>query len=129
MAKELYCHEGYGGGDNGYESYHEVIVSDQKIKDSRVLGEADDPYILKKGQRAATLTLTVGVINKKDHGNNAVLYWNQEGGGKKGFLTKERLDFAKKCLESSLRRIDQESPPEYRGLVLAFKNAKLVRGK
>lgn len=92
-AKELYCHHGSSGGDNGYDSYQEVVISDKPIARHRRIDEADPGYRVRKMAQSATLTLTVGWDNKEVYGNDAVLDYSKTP------FAEANYTFAKECMK------------------------------
>ena len=91
-AEKLHCREGWSGGDNGYDEYVEVVISDAPITRHRRIDEADPGYATRKGSQSARLTLTTGWDNKEVYGNNAVIQYPKSAFAKKNY------NFAKACM-------------------------------
>lgn len=99
--KQLYCHPGWGGGDNGYDQFEQVVISDKPIRSVRVRSEADPGYQTQKGSQSAILSLSTGWDNTETYGANVVLYYGPKSGTKASFAI-ANYAFAKKCLVKQL---------------------------
>lgn len=91
-AKELHCREGGSGGDNGYDDYVEIVISDAPIARHRRIDEADPGYRTRKGSQSASLILTIGWDNKELYGNDVVMQYPESAFAKKNY------NFAKACM-------------------------------
>ncbi len=101
FAGEIFCNSGWYGGDHGYDSFTQVVISDKPILSARMQSEADSGYKIKKDSQSATLSLSVGWGNKELYGSNAVLSYRATRNTKAHFA-KANYAFARECLAKNI---------------------------
>jgi hypothetical protein len=115
--QQMHCSLGWSGGDHGYTTYREVVISDKPKLSIQSKSEADLGYKVKRGSKSAILSLSTGWDNKQTYGSDAVLNYRVGKNTDESFL-KENYAFAKDCLAKNL------SPATRKKIQVAYLNPK-----